>query len=107
MKAILILDKMPERCADCQLKSCITNHADNSIEFICSAMKDLIICDVDESIDENCPLMPFDDSAGMCGNKDYKIYKREWLLNNLDREMMFLKNEKKYEEKKNESSIGN
>ncbi len=79
MKAILVID-MPKSCEDCEL--CRDG-------YLC-----LRLGEVDESIengtkDLRCPLKPVHSLKS--GGQDYIIYERQFLYDNLDREIEMMK----------------
>ena len=84
MKAILAID-MPNKCDECPL------------------FYDYLRCQAKEGVNiygeerpNNCPLKPVHSLKS--GGKDYIIYERQFLYDNLDREIEMLKEGKKYYE---------
>lgn len=72
MKAILVIDEMPNVCENCLL----------NIDGLCAGTREPI-----HSID--CPLKPVHSLKS--GGKDYIIYERQFLYDNLDREIEMMK----------------
>lgn len=88
MKAILVIDA-PDRCEDCLL------HYFKQGDYCCPTKK-LIEDDI------NCPLRPVH-ALKSCGH-DYIIYERQYLYDNLEREIDLLQKARDWE-KQNESRM--
>lgn len=113
MSAILVLKHMPTCCADCPFieyidkdnYKCSKYHETlNSIDWLDTHLNNNIM----ERRTEWCPLNPMNDKAVKIGDKDFVIYQRDYLMENLDREIELLKKAKLFEEymrSKDERSI--
>lgn len=78
MKAILVID-MPNSCVDCKFEYggyCLVN--EKKLETQTQSIRD-----------KGCPLKPVHSLKS--GGKDYIIYERQFLYNNLDREIETMK----------------
>lgn len=98
MKAILVIDT-PKECCECNLSNAGTSPSDN---WCCSGLtvktktiygeydtRRIIKLEDIHKVQDWCPLKPVHSLKS--GGKDYIIYERQFLYDNLDREIEIIK----------------
>ena len=98
MKAILVIE-MPKSCNKCELKTHRFGFTTNKMKVGCKFKGD-ILTDVLSDRPNWCPLKPVHSLKS--GGKDYIIYERQFLYDNLDREIEMMKKGKEIYESNND-----